>query len=285
MKTLSGIVVALTFVLSGTAAWADEDSSQNLWDYTFQLRAGAFFPDLDSSIRLDSSLGRIGDGLNFERDLGMDDAKNTFYAGASWQFARKHTLEWEFFDLGRDGTVIIDSAREIGDSTILADGQISSTFNIRINRLTYRYRFYEDARKSAVFLAGIHGVRARARLSLSGQLLVDGEPVLVAPEDPITELEKINVPLPHFGIGMNYVFSPDIIGIAMLKGFAIEIGDTAGSLVEANLGFQYQVSKNFGIGGGLKWFFLDIVEDETDLADVKMEFDFFGPSLYLSYLF
>ena len=56
MKTLSGIVVALTFVLSGTAAWADEDSSQNLWDYTFQLRAGAFFPDLDSFFKDDLAI-------------------------------------------------------------------------------------------------------------------------------------------------------------------------------------------------------------------------------------
>ena len=71
----------------------------------------------------------------------------------------------------------------------------------------------------------------------------------------------------------------------MAKGFALEIGDTYGRLIEANVGVQYQMKKNFGIGGGVKWFFLDIVEDENQLVDVNMDFDFFGPAVYVTYTF
>ena len=284
-NNLISSLAAFLLALSGTSIAEGTEPDSINWDYTFQLRAGVFFPDLDSSIRIDSSLGSIGDGLDFERDLGMSESKSTFYGGASWQFAPKHILEWEFFDLGRDGVVTAEGSWDIGDTTVLANGQIASTFNVRINRLTYRYRIFEDATKNLVLMAGVHATRAEASLALSGDLIVDGEPVFVLPDRPVTELEKSVFPLPHFGVGMNYALTPRLIGTAMVKAFAMEIGDTYGSLVEANLGVQYQVNEKFGIGGGFKWFFLDVVEDEGEFVDVKMEFDFFGPAIYVTYTF
>jgi hypothetical protein len=123
-------VLFATFVLALTAVSAAETSDpvSNLWQSKFQLRVGAFFPDLDSSIRIDSDLGGVGDGLDFERDLGMPDHKSTLYGGASWQISSKHVLEWEFFDLGRDGRTITDRSWNIGDATILANGRIDSAW-------------------------------------------------------------------------------------------------------------------------------------------------------------
>ena len=62
----------------------------------------------------------------------MSESKTTAYGGVSWRFAAKHILEWEYFDLGRDGLVATERRWDIGDTTILADGQIASTFNLRI---------------------------------------------------------------------------------------------------------------------------------------------------------
>jgi hypothetical protein len=215
----------------------------------------------------------------------MAESKTTLYGGASWRFAAKHVLEWEFFDLGRSGLTTVQRSWDIGDTTILANGQIASTFNVRINRLTYRYRFFENSRININLMAGLHGMRVNASLALSGNLIVDGEPVFVLPDEPDVEVEKTKLPLPHFGLGINYAFKPQLIGYAMAKGFALEIGDTYGRLIEANVGVQYQLSQNFGIGGGFKWFFLDIVEDENQLVDVNMDFDFFGPAVYVTYTF
>ena len=256
-----------------------------MWDGTFQLRIGGFYPDLESSIRIDSDAGRIGDGLKFERDLGMPESKTTFYGGLSWRFAPKHVLEWEYFDLGRDGIITTDRSWDIGDTTILANGQVASTFNVRINRLTYKYRFVDNSKTYMTLMAGLHGLRTYASLVLSGDLVVNGEPIFVLPDDPVAEVEKTKLPLPHFGLGISHRFNPRLMGFAMAKGFALEIGDTSGSLIEANIGLQYELSRNFGIGGGIKWFFLDVVEDETERVDVKVEFDFAGPALYMTYTF
>lgn len=285
MSKHRSFLAAILLALSGASAGESNDPVSSIWDGTFQLRVGVFFPDLDSSIRIDSEFGRIGDGLDFERDLGMAESKSTLYGGASWRFAAKHILEWEFFDLGRSGLTTVQRSWDIGDTTILANGQIASTFNVRINRLTYRYRFFENSRTNMNLMAGLHGMRVNASLALSGNLIVDGEPVFVLPDEPDVEVEKTKLPLPHFGLGINYAFKPQLIGYAMAKGFALEIGDTYGRLIEANVGVQYQMKKNFGIGGGVKWFFLDIVEDENQLVDVNMDFDFFGPAVYVTYTF
>lgn len=278
-------LAALLLAFSGASAGEGNGPVSTIGDSTFQLRVGVFFPDLDSSIRIDSSLGRIGDGLDFERDLGMAERKSTLYGGASWRFASKHVLEWEFFDLGRDGLTTVERSWDIGDTTILADGRIESTFNVRINRLTYKYRFFEGSKTNISLMAGLHGLRVEARLALSGNLIVNGETVVLLPDEPSVKYKKTKLPLPHFGLGINYALTPRLLGHAMLKGFALEIGDTYGSLIEANLGVQYQLSQYFGIGGGVKTFFLHVIEDESALADVSMDFDFFGPTVYVTYSF
>ena len=279
------VIGALLLAFSAASVGESSDPVSTTRDSTFQFRVGVFFPDIHSAIRIDSDLGRIGDGLDFERDLGMSESKSTLYGGASWRFAAKHVLEWEFFDLGRDGLTTVQDSWDIGDTTILANGQIASTFNVRINRLTYKYRFFENSRTYMNVMAGLHGTRVNANLALSGNLIVGGEPVFVLPGEPNVEVEKTKLPLPHVGLGINYRFKPRLMGFAMAKGFALEVGDTYGRLIEVNLGVQYQLGQNFGIGGGFKWFFLDLLEDETERVDVNMDFDFAGPAIYATYTF
>ena len=44
----------------------------------------------------------------------------------------------------------------------------------------------------------------------------------------------------------------------------------------SNVGVQYQLGRNFGIGGGIKWFSFDVFEDETQRVDASMDLDFIG---------
>ena len=112
-------LATLLLAFSGASAGESDYPVSTIWDSMFQIRVGVFFPDLDSSIRIDSHLGRIGDGLDFERDLGISESKSTLYGGASWRFATKHVLEWEFFDLGRDGLTTVERSWDVGDTTFL----------------------------------------------------------------------------------------------------------------------------------------------------------------------
>ena len=71
-------LAVLLLVFSAASAGESNGPVSTIWDSTFQLRVGVFFPDLDSHIRIDSSFDRIGDGIDFEQDLGMSESKTTF---------------------------------------------------------------------------------------------------------------------------------------------------------------------------------------------------------------
>jgi hypothetical protein len=271
--------------LSGVSGGETNESARSVLDNRFQLRLGEFFPNLDSSVRMDADFGRPGDGLDFERDLGLSDSKETFYGGVSWRFSPRHILELEYFDFARGGITTADRAWDIGNTTVLATGQIASTIDMRITRLTYQYMLLKDSKKEMSIMLGTHIARFSTSLALSGDLFVNGTPVFVLPEQAIVEVAKTELPLPHLGFNMNYAFTPRLTGTAMLLGFALEIDDYDGSLVEANLALQYRIGQHFGIGGGLKAFFLDVTENRNNIVDFKSDFDFYGPAIFATFTF
>lgn len=286
MKSSIALILAVILCApSGASGGEPDESARSIFDARFQARLGGFFPDLDSSVRMDASFGRPGNGLDFERDLGLSESKSTLYGGVSWRFFPRHVLELEYFDLARGGLTTVDGAWNIGDTTILATGRIASTFDVRITRLTYQYMLLKDSKKEMGIMLGAHITRLSASLALSGDLIVDGGPIFVLPEAAVVEEAKSQVPLPHLGFNVNYAFTPRLTGTAMLLGFALEVGNFDGSLVEANLALQYQVSQHFGIGGGFKWFFLDVTEDINNNIDFKADFDFSGPAIFATFTF
>ena len=284
-RIITPILAVLLCTLPGISAAETNESAHSILDNRLQIRLGMFFPAIDSSIRMDSRFGSPGDGLNFERDLGMSDSESIAYGGVSWRFSPRHMLALEYYDLARSGLTDVDRTLDIGDTTILGNGLIASTFDVRITRLTYGYQFLQDTKKTMGVMFGIHITRINAGLALSGDLIVDGQPVFTLPELAVVESATSQLPVPHLGLRMNYAFTPRLVGTGMLMGLAVEAGDIDGSLLEGNLALQYQVTQHLGIGGGLKLFILDVTEDKNDLIDYKADLDFFGPALFVSFTF
>jgi len=62
--------------------------------------------------------------------------------------------------------------------------------------------------------------------------------------------------------------------------FALDIGDYSGSLFEADAFMAYQLSKHFGIGGGLKNFNLNFQANTSRGGSVEYDYEFFGPTIF-----
>ena len=286
MRSIVALILAVILcALSGLSVGETNESAHSIFDNNLQIRIGEFFPGIDSSIRMDTSFGRPGSRLDFEQDLGISESKSTVYGGVSWRFSPRHVLGLEYYDLARGGLTEVDKTWNIGDTAILGNGQIASTFDVRITRLTYQYLFLQDSKKTMGIMLGTHIARISTSLALSGDLIVDGGPIFVLPEVAVVEEAKSQIPLPHLGFNMNYAFTPRLTGTGTLMGFALEVGKFDGSLVEANLALQYQVARHFGIGGGLKLFILDVTEDKNNIIDYKADLDFFGPAIFVTFTF
>ncbi|MFZ0255194.1 MAG: hypothetical protein WAN46_06045 [Gammaproteobacteria bacterium] len=245
----------------------------------FSLRVGGFFPSIDSKIRLDSTTGRLGTVLDFEDDLALEETSPTFWAGARWRITRRQRLEFEYVQLDRSGTRAASADFAIGDTIANAGALLETDFDVKLGRFTYGFSLINDGRKELALLIGAHFAGADAGIQISGNLTVAGLGSLTR-STPRREEGDIVFPLPHIGGSFGWAFTPKLSATATAIGFALDLGDYQGSLVEVSADLQYQLVKHLALGAGLKYFNLDL-EDKSN-ADLRGEFEFnyLGPTVF-----
>jgi len=96
----------------------------------WSIGAGFFAPDLDTKIIVTDEDQIVGTGISFEQNLGLDDSKGTGLLFVNWRMAKKHALEYRFFQLNRSSAIESGSvAIGIG---ILQAGQNAIPIVIRV---------------------------------------------------------------------------------------------------------------------------------------------------------
>ena len=90
----------------------------------------------------------------------------------------------------------------------------------------------------------------------------------------------LTFPLPHLGGSLSYEFTPKLAGQLTVLAFALDLGDYSGTLIETNALLAYQPSKHFGIGGGLKYFNLNLQANLSRGGSAEYDFEFFGPAIF-----
>ncbi len=280
--TVSFFFIVLVTSIAGNANAASDRDSPML-DDQFALYLGGFFPQVSSTIQLDGKI--IGDGneISFENAFGLEDSKSVLWGGARWRISRRNMLEFEFADLNRNGSVtVVSDPIEIGDSVAQVGARIDSFFDVTLGRLTYGFSIMKDEKKEILLKAGLHIADLGVGFQLSGAVCVDGEVppnCSVFGSTPRLESESVTAPLPHFGAAFNYAFTPTLGMRFQVLGFALEINDIDGSLVEIDADLIWQPWEHFGLGAGLRYFNVNI---EAKKSGRKAEFDFeyYGPAIY-----
>jgi hypothetical protein len=278
------VLAVLGLLVSGLAtetslAASDENRADgSLLDSKYTLTFGGFFPRIDSSLDLSSPRGG-GTEISIEDDLGLDDTKATAWVGFSWRFQPRHQLQVEWFELDRDGSATAGRSFEIFDTTIGVGASLGSKVDLNLGRVTYGYSFFRKEKVDLSFLVGAHIATLKATITASGNVSVNGMPI--GPDESVTESSSSKtVPLPHIGGSLIYEFTPRWVGRLNVFAFALDIGEYRGSLVEFDAFMAYQLTRHFGIGGGFKYFNLNLDYDQSDGGSVDYEYEFFGPALF-----
>jgi hypothetical protein len=261
-----------------TAAEAAEDSATTgLFDSEFSFALGGFFPRVSSTISLNSSTGGSGSDISTEDDLGLDSNTASAWVSFNWRFLPRHQFQAEWFALNRSGER--DASREftIGDTTVLVGAGLSSKVDINLGRVTYGYSIIRNARHDLSFLVGAHIVTAKATVTASGSIAVGGGPS--AAGSSTESSSTFTFPLPHIGGQYSYKISQRWTMDLRLLGFAMEVDEFSGYLIEADALASYQLSKNFGIGTGLKYFDLNL-QAQGSRGGAEYDFQFFGPAIF-----
>lgn len=277
------LAILLFHVAVGSAASADETAEEggfgSLRRSTFNIALGGFFPRVESTFSLNSPSGSVGGDISFEDDLGMDESTASAWIAFNWRFQPRHQLQVEWFQLNRDGeSTAQTNLPPIGDTVIGIGAGTSSKIDLNLGRITYGYSFFQREDWDAVFLAGLHVATFKASVTAGGNVTVNGVPVV---SGSVTEsTSTFTIPLPHIGGSVRYSITPRWSASATVLAFALEIDNYGGSLVEVDLNTAYQLSKHFGIGGGLKYFDLRLEANADGGGGATFDFSFFGPAIF-----
>ena len=280
-----------TFVslLAGLAlpAQAQDDGSYDHFNDPFRVYVGGFFPSVDTQIAINGSVVNPPP-INVEDVLGVEDSSSVAWAGAAWHISRRNSLEFEFFNLNRDGFVnLVPDPVEVGD-LIIESGSINTAFDVSVGRLTYGFSIMRNERMDIQLKGGLHIADLSVALQVSGAVcdLTMGEmpPGCPGGQTPPSELVDVTAPLPHFGVSFAYAITPTIAANFEVIGFALELDNIDGSLVEIDADIVWQPTRHLGFGVGLRYFNAEVESTGSDLNG-KFDLEYFGPTVYVSATF
>lgn len=239
----------------------------------FSLRLGVYDMNLTTVVRVDGRGGNFGSRLDFEKDLNLDDHKDTFNAALRWRFKDRHFLELEHFKLDRTGFRRLDGEIRFGDEVFPVGADVRSSFTTEVTRLSYSYRIVRNENWGLALGAGLHVTRLRAALT---EIALDniGVPVDNA------EIAAVTAPLPVIGLGGARRLGTKWALLARAQVFAADFDDVDGKITHGALYFEHDTFDNFGFGFGYDWFVIDVeTEDKFWIGSTQVRFD--GPMLFL----
>ena len=261
------------------AAADDEESSSptTLFSSKFTLGLGGFFPNIESTISLNPSRGGSGQDISLEDDLGVGETSSSAWVRFAWRFRPRHTFQVEWFQLNRDGETSAGREFTIGDTTVSAGAGLSSKFDLNLGRLSYGYSILRNEELDLSFVVGAHVVTAKATVTASGAIAIDGVPMAGGSSTESTS--TFTFPLPHLGGQLTYRISPRWTAQFTVLLFALELNEYSGTLLELDAAAAYQLSKYFGIGAGLKYFNLNVQAQKSG-GGAEFDYQFFGPAVF-----
>jgi len=137
MTTIESFCTLIVLLFAVNAfGQAQESGEYDRFNDPFRVYFGGFYPSMTSEITINSSV-ISPPPIEIEDKLGVEDGKFVPWGGASWHISRRNTLEFEFFQLNRDGFIdLFPEPIEIGD-LIIESGSINTAFDISVGRLGY----------------------------------------------------------------------------------------------------------------------------------------------------
>jgi len=268
----------MLFAISGSLQAREKPEWRN-WPTGDRLNVsvGAFFANLDTKVRLDASEFAIGTAIDFESDLGLEETKTRPIFDLRWRFAKRHVLDFTYFNLDRSGEQINTVTIRFGETVFEPNLQVplESFLDIEVFEVAYKYSVIHDARKD--WSIG---------LGLSAQDLKAGIRLNTPNEDEIVREEGDFVaPLPTFGTSFTYAFNDKWL-LDLSLGWLdvkIDIGSKEfdGGITDVSGGVRWKAFRNVGFGVAYLYFDVNVdVEDSDWLGFVK--YKYYGPLLYLN---
>lgn len=276
----SGLILVLSSVFAVGTVLAESPKTHevgSLYDQEFVLALGGFFPRISTDVSLSGSSGQ-GTEVSGD-DLGLNETSPSAWLSFNWRFLPRHKIHLEYFQLNQEGNRSAGRDFNFGSSSIGFGASLDSELNLGLGRFTYGYSFIRKEKLDVQFQVGFHVATAKVTVTAAGNVRRNGVPVRGR---SVTESSStMTFPLPHIGGSVSYRFTPRVSANFTALFFTLDLGQYSGSLIELDALGAYQITEHFGVGGGLKYFNVNLQNNVSGGGSAEFDYGFFGPALFV----
>lgn len=277
-RSAIGAVITGLLMLPVTTAHADEEHAMTEKWY---LSAGGY-----SVFRADTTLSLVernvgaGAAIRPGDTLGLDLEETVLRLEGRYRFTPRSQIVASWFQVESDASKVlqkdIDWVDQGGNTTTVAAGStVSSSLGYEIMKASYFYSFYHNDKVELMAGGGLHVSRFDIDLD-----------VKTDPSGTVSSQDTRNaahtVPLPTVGFGLNYRVNPKLYWFLKAEGFYLEYDDWKGLFSEIQVGMEYNVWRNLGVGVGLATNNLNVTETAPQYT-FRYDNRLSGANLFLSW--
>ncbi len=241
------------------------------------VSAGAFLPEFDTEMRIDSRTLGTGIKIDLEDDLLLNEDIETGYLDITWRPFNRHRLSLAAFRFNRDASGVATANIEFNPGDIIQVGAfIGTELELDVYPFGYGYSLIKNDSHELTGTLGLHWTDLSFSVTASAW---------VADADASGSLKaKASGPLPLLGVDYRYNISDRATVGAGAQYFGIKLNDDLttfeGSLYNLRVSAEYWPWNQVGIGAALNAFGLDVDVDDDEWIGT-LDYDYWGPQIYL----
>jgi opacity protein-like surface antigen len=267
MTTKSKTMIAAAAALFSLPAFAADP-----WEAPFTLQVGAYNPEAETKVRLDSTSGRFGTQVSFEGDLGGEDRKTVPTLDLLWRINSRHALEGSIVSLRREGQTALSATIDFGDRTFPINSVVDSSFDSDVVRLAYRWSPVHTDRAELGLLVGLHYTRLETTLSARGSSV------------SLTEEAAVDYPLPTIGLRGTMRLGDNWRVTGFGQFLKLKIDEYEGDMLNVGVGVEWFFGHGMFAGLGYDYYKYNLVSTK-DNARGEFDYVFEGPRVYFGWNF
>lgn len=263
---MRGHAAPLVFALAALAAPAAhaQRAEDRIW-----VQVGAFFPRVDSNLRIDANETDLGTEIDLEDTLGFSERSTVFAGLAGWRFSNRWHVEAEYFSLDRSSSRIIDTEIIVGDTVYPVGADVEGGLESNIYRLSLGWSAVDTARTRVNLSLGFHVTDFAVRFE--GTANVGG-----TTRPGVVESRSVLAPLPTIGIYATHSLTDKLSLSARGDVFSLSIDEYDGTLWNVRAGLDWRIAEHVGLGAGWRYVSYDVGVQRDNLSG-RIDYGFFGP--------
>lgn len=272
---ISALLLLLAGLMISPLASAQTGSSdKHPWfDSKFMISGGAYFTSQDYT--LGAGIDLRDEDIDFGGKLGVDDSQTSFSSNLRWNFGDKWSFRLQTISFDVDGSAVLKEDISWNDVIFKAGSNASAGISNDIYRGFFGRNFAEGDNYEFGAGIGLHWMTVEA--------FIAGE--IITGDGSNTEARRRSVdadlPLPNIGFWYWYSPSPRWMLTSRLDWLSASIGEYSGSLWNAAVGGQFQITDHIGVGVEFAYFALSGDVDKSGWNG-SLETSSTGPLIYLT---